>query len=413
MIYDAIVVGGGPAGLMASNMLQSQKINYLLLEKNERVGKKILLTGGKRCNVTNNLSVDQFIQSLNMKHKRFLYHALNQFGTRDVVDFFKEKGLNLLLENNFKYFPETHQSQSVVDALLKGIDSNRIVLTTSLKSVTYENEIFELETNQGHYQCKKLLITTGSKAYPSVGSSGDGIRFAQFLGVNTIPFTPAETYVYSDQIKDHFRFWQGIAIEKTTVKILGTPITHHGDLLFTHFGLSGPVILHASEDIYHALLKGKNQIAFPLIHQSEEELRSFMIQKGLEKSFILQVIETLTPHKVAQGIVQSILGSNKRINEISKKDLQLIISALTAFTVKIDRVESIERAFVNAGGVDVSTLDPKSMSVKKIPALYFAGEVTDLQGPIGGFNMTIALSTGRLAASHIAESIKKDRLESV
>lgn len=401
MIYDAIIIGGGPAGLMAANMLNEKKVNYLLIEKNERVGKKILLTGGKRCNVTNNLSVKDFIEALNLKDKRFLYEALNQFGPKDVIAFFKSKGLNLILENNFKYFPETQKSQSVIDALMQGIDQHRIVYKSAVKRISIVEEVFLIETQTEQYSTKKVLLSTGSNAYPTVGSSGDGLIFAEKLGLPIIPFTPAETYVYSSDVQEHHKDLQGVVIHQSTISIKQTKKRYTGDLLFTHFGLSGPVILHASEDIYDSIEEGKNILTIQMTDLNEEALMALL--RDFRMKMPQQFLEHLLTKKLALKVLAQSGVRPVKIAELSSKEIQSLMNGLTAFEIKLDRVESIEKAFVNRGGIDTKSIDPKTMQSKLINHLYLAGELTNLHGPIGGFNITIALSTGRLAGLSMAK----------
>ncbi|MCF7931218.1 MAG: NAD(P)/FAD-dependent oxidoreductase [Acholeplasmataceae bacterium] len=406
MIYDVIIIGGGPSGLMACNVFEQENINYLLLEKNEKLAKKLLISGGKRCNVTNNLSIDQFIASLNLKHKKFLYHALKDFGPIEIIDFFKGHGLNLVLEDNLKYFPETQKSSSVLEALVKDLDMNRVKLNHGVKRIDQDNHVFSIHTAHEIFQSKHVVIATGSNSYPTTGSSGDGLEFARYLNVETIPFTPAETYIYSNEIVEKYKDLQGVSINQTKVKINGTNMSYTGGLLFTHFGLSGPVILHASEDIYQALLKDKVSISFSLIEQSREELIQLLDQAKNNKLFIVKFLETITTKKLAQKMIDLAGIENRNMNEIAKKDINHIIENLTNFTVSIDKVQSRDLAFVNAGGISTKELDPKSMEVKHKPGLYFIGETVDLHGPIGGFNITIALSSGHMCAKHISYKLK-------
>lgn len=407
MIYDAIVIGGGPSGLMAASQLNENKVNYLLLEKNDKVGKKILLTGGKKCNVTNNLSNDQFIQSINVKHKRFLYKALSEFGPKEILSYFKERGLELVLQDNFKYFPKTMKSASVLEVFLNQINPEKIKYNQAVKSIEQTNGLYLIKTSDNTYLSKNVIVSTGSNAYPSTGSSGDGLVFAKRLGLDVIPFSPAETYVYSSQIVKEYNDFQGVAFD-TTLRIVGTKKTYTGGLLFTHFGLSGPLVLHGSELFHEHLIEhGKLSVSF-VLSDLEQSVIIDMFNEALEKNeYLLKTLEQLTTKKVAKRIMDEFSLSNIKLKEVSKKDQNKIISFLTDFQVVIDRVEDKEKAFVNAGGIDTKELSPNNFESKKYPGLYFVGETVDLQGPIGGFNITIALSTGRLASNSIIEKIKR------
>lgn len=401
MIYDAIIIGGGPSGLMAANVLQKHHKNYLILEKNDKPAKKLLLTGGKRCNVTNNLGVLEFIESLNMKHRRFLYHALQSFGPKEIISFFYDRGLGLLLEQNLKYFPDTQKSQSVLDALLKHLDEKKLHFIENVKTIEKKTTHWEITSTKDIYLTKNVIVATGSKAYPTTGSSGDGVVFAKYLGLKTIPFTPAETHVYSEYVKSNLKELQGISISNARLKIEGLKQMFDGGVLFTHFGLSGPAVLHASEVMAKRIEQDQVNALFSLTELEDTEVMKRLEEAHFKNVFLSVFLEDIVIKRIAKLIPIWLNLANKRMKEYSKKDIERIIDLILKFKVKIDRVEDIEKAFVNAGGIDISELDPKSMMSKTYQGLYFIGEITDLQGPIGGFNLTIAFSTGHLAATHI------------
>ncbi len=400
MIYDAIIVGGGPAGLMAANQFELAHLNYLLLEKNEKCGKKLLLTGGRRCNVTNALSVRDFIDTLTFKHKRFLYPALQTFNRKQVIAFFKAHQLDLVLENHFKYFPKTEKSLSVLEALLADIKSDHLKFHQNVKAIHKEDSYYKLITKDHTYLAKHVIVATGSNSFPSTGSSGDGLVFAKHLGIHYFPFTPAETHVYSNQITRDYIELQGASISDIPVKIKHLNISYQGDLLFTHFGLSGPVIMHLSEFIDQDIREnGQSIIEFPLIHMTFESLYAY-IQSNPHK-YLHHLLENHTTKRIVTVVLKQLLIPSKKIVEMKKADIHKICQAFTSFQVLIDNVQVKEKAYVNKGGIDTKALYPQSMEVKQYKGLYFVGEVTDLHGPIGGYNITIALSTGYLAANHI------------
>lgn len=405
MIYDAIIVGGGPSGLMAANVLEKHNVQYLILEKNDQLARKLLLTGGKRCNVTNNLAVPEFIDALNMKHKRFLYHALNRFGTKDILRFFEERGLTLLLEQNLKYFPETQKSQSVLDALTKDIDKQKIMLNHAVKHIEYIKPYWVIQTKEKRFQTKNVVLATGSNAYPTTGSSGDGLVFASHLGIETIPFTPAETHVYASQVKELHSDLQGVTLKNATLYIDGNKSSFPGGILFTHFGLSGPAVLHAAEIIHHILQEKEVYVYFSVCDLPEDDVIN-LYDKSLQKNeLLIRFLETVTSKRLAKKIEDELKLSAKRLKEISKADQRRLFDYLFKFKVKIDHVESVEKAFVNAGGISAKVIDPQTMAVKHYDGFYVVGEITDLQGPIGGFNLTIAMSTGHLAAEAIVDKL--------
>jgi len=407
MIYDAIVIGGGPAGLMTCGVLNDKGINYLLLEKNSSLGKKLLITGGTRCNVTNNLNVDDFISSLTMKHKRFLYASLNEYGPTDIKEYFKNNGLNLILENDFKYFPETNKSSSVLDVLKMNMNLSKVIYDSHVKNIRKDQEVFSILTKAGKtYTAHKVVVATGSSSYPLTGSNGDGLNFAKKLGIDYKSFTPAETHIYSKYVTDNLADLQGVSLVHTSVRIKGTKIVNDGGLVFTHFGVSGPAILHSSEYIYEELENNKTSISFNITEKSIDEVIELIEQGKTENKMILKVLEKLTTKRLSKKILDLIQLENKNINEISKKDISRIIELLLHFTIPVDKVQSKEKAFVNAGGIVTKEINPKTMEIKKVPGLYFIGETVDVHGPIGGFNITIALSMGYKCGNSIDDSLK-------
>jgi predicted Rossmann fold flavoprotein len=407
MIYDVIVIGGGPAGLMAANVFEQYHINYVLLEKNEKPGKKLLITGGRRCNVTNNYDVKEFIANLTLPHKRFLYGTLSEFGPKEVIEYFKKRNLNLILEDNFKYFPETKKSASVLNVLQSSINQQKLWCGQFAKEIHQTNDGFLVKTNQTSLHAKHVVVATGSNSYPSTGSNGDGLIFAKHLGIQFAPFTPAETYVYANQVAKDYSELQGVSIQNTKVTIKGTKIQHQGDLIFTHFGLSGPVIFHLSEFIYDEIPKGNSQVSFRLANISEKDMMNTIEIAKKNNTQILKILENLTTKKLAKVILEKLKMTPKNINEVSKKDLNAIIDMILNFTITIDRVEDKEKAYVNRGGILTSELDPASMETKKVKGIYFIGETVDIHGPIGGFNITIAMSTGHRCAKSIVSRLTK------
>ncbi len=403
MIYQAIIIGGGPSGLMAAIELENQDINYLLLEKNEKVGKKLFLSGGKRCNVTNNLDIDGFIENLTLKNKRFLYPSLYTMSPDQVIDFFKENNLKLVLENNFKYFPKTNKSQSVIDVLLSNIDSKNIGSNVNVTSIERDGNNFVVHTNKGDFQSSNVIVATGSKSFPITGSTGFGLQVASKFELEFDDFIPAETHIYSNQVKSKLTDLMGTSIENTTVKIKNSKIKHTGDLLFTHFGLSGPVIYHLSEFIYESLKKGDVILEFPITSMQDAQILDILSQAN---KTVLRSLETIVTKRLARKVLSLLKMENKNNSELSKRDSEKIRDMLLRFTVKVTKVEDREKAYVNKGGVLLKELNPSSLECKKVPGLYFTGETINIHGPIGGYNITIAFATGKLAALDICSKYK-------
>ncbi len=400
MKTSVVIVGGGPSGLMAAHRLTQLGINYALLDKNAELGRKILLSGGTRCNVTNPFSTKEFIDQLTIKHRKFLYKTLQQFGTKEVYDFFVSQGVPLKLEG-IKYFPQSDKSQDIVAVLSKGVSS--VYYNTFATDITKEDNEFIVTTNRQTFYCKYLIIATGSNSYPKTGSTGDGIMFAKQFGHQIIPFYPAETHVYSNDIKSQKDNLQGVAISQSIVSIKDTKIQYQGDLLFTHFGLSGPVIQHISEFIYQELANHHSIIQIALTGLSAQEVVELFEKDTKDNQFVLKTLEKITVKRVAKWLMTTQNIPHVRLKELSKKTITNIIENLLRFEVVIDRVEEKEHSFVNGGGVNVKEIHPNSLESTLIPNLYFVGETLDIHGPIGGFNITMALSTGYSAATNIGE----------
>lgn len=397
-IYDVIIIGAGPAGLMAANVANERQLDYLILDSNPLPGKKLLITGGTRCNVTNPYDVRVFIDKLYKKNKRFLYSTLKNFGSEEVKSFFEDRNVPLTLENNMKYFPKSSKSKDILNALLLGIDKEKMLLNETVKSIDKKTQ-FEIKTNSKNFSSRNIVLATGSKSYPATGSKGDGGTFASKLGHQVIDFYPAETNVHSGLVSSNREFLQGIAISNSQLRIKGTKYKFEGDFIFTHFGLGGPVVQTASEYIYHSIENGLNEITLSLTTHTEEELVKLF--SANENVLLQKFLESILIKRLARYIMKHSKLHNIKISELSKKQILKIIQTLKAFEIKIDRVEDREKSFVNGGGITTDEINPKTMESKIIKGLYFAGETMDIHGPIGGFNITIALSSGFTALTNM------------
>jgi predicted Rossmann fold flavoprotein len=408
MIYNTIIIGGGTSGLMCAYQLAQAKVDFLLIEKNESLGKKLLITGGKRCNVTNNLDVDTFIQNLTLPHKRFLYSLLENFGPSDILNFFAENNCPLVLEDNLKYFPKSNRSQDVLNVFLNKIPMNHVKLNTAITKIYKDGDIFIVECLNDKFKSRNVVLATGSKSYPHTGSSGDGLKFAKDLGIDYTDFTPAETHIYSNQVVKELSVLQGYSLKNVVVRIKGRNKKAQGDVLFTHFGLSGPAIMHLSEDIYDCLQNQKVILQIPLGSHSREEIDDLLNISRTKNMTILKTLEQCTTKRIANLLLEIGQIQNKNINEISKTTIQKLKDALLGYEITVDRVQDVTKAFVNKGGISTRELSPKSMETKRIANLYCIGETVDLHGPIGGYNITIALSTAVAAAKNIIKNNSQD-----
>ncbi len=390
-MHDVIIIGAGPSGLMVANVLEKAKIDYRILEKNDRPGIKLLLTGNKRCNVTNRLSNDAFIQALTLRHRRFLYPSLGNMNTEGIVSFFRQKGLNLVLEDGFKYFPETHASQHVLDALLRDINKRNILYRQHVIHINKISGGYEIQTKLENFQTRRLVLAMGSKAFPQTGSNGEGLLFAEHMGLPFVPFSPAETHLY---LKSPIKHFQGISIKNTQVVVKGSKKKYQGDLLFTHFGLSGPVIYHASEELFEMASKKPVTLGVSLTSQSALDVEKMLKQGMIQQQSLQTTLEHLMQKRLVPYLMNALSLTHVKMNQLSPSQLTLLKDRIIQFPLDMDKVESVEKAYVNKGGILTRGIDPNTMEVKNFKGLYVVGELLDLHGPIGGFNLTIAFSTG-------------------
>lgn len=402
-MIENIIIGAGPAGLMCANTLTKHKIPFIILEKNEKAGKKLLITGNKRCNVTCNRTVEEFMSDLTTTNKKFLYSSLYTFGPDQVLQFFHHLGIEFVLEKNLKYFPKSNHSETILNGLLSGIATNNIKTNQAVKRIEKEHDYYNVVTAKTVYKAKNVIIATGSNSFPNTGSSGDCLRFAKALNVDFYPFQPAETHVFSKQITEEFQQLQGLSYQQVSVSIKGTKISHEGDVLFTHFGLSGPVIYHLSEFIYEELKRNNKRIILNFVNKKKEVIISELSNTTERLSKYLNGY--FTKKHTVELLIQLHIDKTD-VRSLSKEEILRIATYMTEYEVSIDRVESKERSYVNKGGISTKELHPNSMEMKKHQGLYVIGESTDLHGPIGGYNITIALSTGYLSALDIIEKEK-------
>nr|AJG37948.1 hypothetical protein [Firmicutes bacterium enrichment culture clone fosmid MGS-M2] len=401
MNYDVIIVGGGAAGLMCQHQLSDKHLKVLVIDKNSILGKKLLLTGNGRCNVTNRYSPQEFIERIGGEQKKFFYKAIHSFSTEDVVNFFKTRGVPLKLENDFQYFPVSNKAKDIVDVLTKTNEETIIHYEEVVQDIKPHQTQFQVVTNKKRYLTKHVVIASGSSSFPKTGSTGDGLIFAKELKIETVPFYPAETKVYAKMIEK--LSLQGLQIPNASVSLLQTKHRQKGDLLFTHNGLSGPVIYHLSEEIYHSLAHNhKAVLSINLINITKDKFIHLLYESPAKT--IESIVSKLTSKRLASNLFSSFQLPKKPIQDLKHETFNQIYEFLTNFHVDIDKVEDKTLAYVNGGGVKTKELHPSTMESKKYPGLYFIGETVDLHGPIGGYNITIAFSTAYLAANHIKEN---------
>ena len=384
--FDTIVIGGGPSGMMAaiSSSFYGQKT--LLLEKNKKLGKKLAGTGGGRCNVTNNGNLDDLMAGI-PGNGRFLYSVFSQFDNYDIINFFTENGVKLKVEDHGRVFPATDKSRTIIEALeqkMKELGAT-IKTQTEVVSVKKNEDCFIIKSSKCMWSCDRLIVTTGGKSYPSTGSTGFGYEIARHFKHTITELEAAESPLLTDfPHKD----LQGISLQDVTLSYDKHVITH--DLLFTHFGLSGPAALRLS-----SFVKGGETIYLDLLPQmSKQDLADFL-EENREKS-LKNCLKTLLPERLADFFAQPFPEKIKQLTPTQKEELLSIIKGLT---IPVTGKMSLAKSFVTKGGVSLKEINPKTLESKLVPGLHFAGEVLDINAHTGGFNITVALCTGWVAGS--------------
>ncbi len=411
-----VVIGGGPAGMMSAITSAENGNEVILLEKNKSLGKKLLITGKGRCNITSSLPMEDFIKNT-PGNGMFLYSAYNKFTNKDIINFLNEQGLEVKEERGNRIFPITDKSIDVLNCFEKKIKSLKNI------KIMYEMPVLEIlideEKNVTGVKCEngaiikaeKVILATGGKSYPLTGSTGDGYEMAQKLG-HTITklkpsLVPLETYE-----QDLHQSLQGLSLRNVKIKMLDVSKNKQiyedfGEMLFTHFGISGPVILSGSAHLVRyknidELLKTKKiKLIIDLKPALTEEKLNDRILRDFEefknKNF-KNSLEKLLPQKLIPVIIErSGINPDKQVNSITKQERMKIVKLLKEFEITLKNFRRIEDGIITAGGISIKEVNPKTMESKLISGLYFAGEILDVDSYTGGFNLQIAYSTGFVA----------------
>jgi len=384
--YHTIVIGGGPAGMMATIASASYGQATLLIEKNKRLGKKLAGTGGGRCNVTNNGTLDDLMAGI-PGNGRFLYSVFSQFDNHDIIQFFTDNGVKLKVEDHGRVFPVSDQSRTIIQALENKILELGASIATNCEvvSVTKPEDVFIIKSSEHTWTADKLVVTTGGKSYPSTGSTGYGYEIARHFKHTITDLEAAESPLLTDF---PHKALQGISLTDITLSYDKHMITH--DLLFTHFGLSGPAALRMS-----SFVKGGEILSLDLLPTtSSQDLKDFL-EEHREKA-IKNSLKTLLPERLADFLAQ---GFPEKAKQLTPSQTEELIQKIKEMPIPVTGKMSLAKSFVTKGGVSLKEINPKTLESKLVPGLHFAGEVLDINAHTGGFNITSALCTGWVAGS--------------
>lgn len=402
MMYDVIVVGGGPAGMFAAIVAARRGKKCLLLERNDRLGKKLLITGKGRCNVTNNCDNAEVMKNI-PRNGRFLFSALAACPTDKVMAFFEDAGCELKTERGNRVFPVSDRSQSVLDALKKELKNAGVIVRTG--RVTELCEIpggLSVSCGNEELTAENVILATGGLSYPTTGSTGDGYKLAEKLG-HTI--TACEGSLVPLEADADCAQMQGLSLRNVGVKLLDargkTLFSDFGELLFTHFGVSGPTVLSAS-----AHLKGYGcKLVIDLKPALEENKLDERILRDLtmyRNRAMENALTDLLPRSMIPVVLKRLgIDPMMQANALDKQKRRALVALLKAFPVEITGKRPVAEAIITSGGVKVGQIDPKTMASKIVPGLYFAGEIIDCDAYTGGFNLQIAWATGYAAGMSV------------
>lgn len=423
-----IVIGGGPAGMMSAISAAEEGNKVILLEKNKTLGKKLLITGKGRCNITSSLDIDDFIKNI-PGNGNFLYSSFKNFTNTDIINFLKNQGLEVKEERGNRYFPITDKSIDVLNCFKKRLKELNVDIyyeeianvlliekENSLNTDTEKNaKVVGVKTNKHEFLADKVIVATGGKSYPLTGSTGDGYKLAKNVGHTITNIRPSLVPLICSE-KDICMELQGLSLRNASIFIEDTSknkkiYDDFGEMLFTHFGVSGPVILSSSAHLVRyknidELLKN-NRIVLHIDLKpalAKEKLDNRIIRDFAEfknKQF-KNSLDKLLPQKMIEPIIElSGIKPEKQVNEITKVERERLVSLLKDFKLTIKEFGPIEDAIITSGGVNIKEVNPSTMESKIVNNLYFAGEILDVDAYTGGFNLQIAYSTGFTAGKNI------------
>lgn len=406
--YDALVIGAGPAGMMAAGAAAQRGRRVLLLEKNQKAGRKLRITGKGRCNVTNNCTVAEAVGEI-PRGGRFLYGALTRFPPGAVMEFFESLGVPLKTERGRRVFPVSDDANDIAEALLRFVRAQGVeIVHEAAASLLLENgRVQGVATARGEYRADKVVVACGGASYPGTGSTGDGYRLAEQAGHTIVPIGPSLVPLVENGAA--CARLQGLSLRNCGVKVTKKgaqkPVYEDfGELLFTHFGLSGPTVLSASAHM-RPMAAGEYTVHIDLKPALDDQQLDVRLLRDLSENrnrTFARSLDGLLPQKLIPVLVErSGIPGETRCHSITREQRRALLEALRDFAVEIRGFRPLSEAIVTSGGVDLREIDPRTMASRLVAGLYFAGEVIDADAYTGGYNLQIAFSTGRLAGENL------------
>lgn len=419
------VIGGGAAGLMAAYAAAEKGHEVMLFEKNEKLGKKIYITGKGRCNFTNDVSAEEFLMNV-VRGRKFLTGSIYSFPPQKTINFFESNGLAVKIERGNRAFPVSDHASDITKTLERACERMGVILHLGEKVDKIETVMSEIipvtdiadcclsdiismshviKTQKGEYVCDEVIIATGGISYPSTGSTGDGYIFAREFGHKVTDLKPGLCGL--NLVGDFFKELQGLTLKNVTLRIKSAKKTVYegfGEMLFTHFGISGPIVLSASSLVNRLPLENLD-VSLDLKPALDEQTLNKRLLRDFEKYKNKQIVNALTdllPQKMIPIILKtSGIMPTKAVNVLTKEERAKLVNALKAVPMKIRSLRGFEEAIITSGGIELSEINPKTMESKKIKGLRFCGEVLDVDAFTGGFNLQIAFATGYAAGTSI------------
>jgi predicted Rossmann fold flavoprotein len=409
MHWDVAIIGGGPAGLMAAARAAQRGRNTILLDKNRRPGAKILLSGGTRCNLTHQTDAKGIVEAFG-PNGRFLHSALAALGPQQVVDLFESEGVPTKVEPGGKVFPASDRALDVCAALVRMVERSGAALALSepLLELTRTSGAFLLQTTKRTIEANKVVLATGGQSYPACGTTGDGYRWAEGLGHRIVP--PHTALVPVTSHAEWVLALQGITLPDVLIQVVDTdrgiiPARSRGALLFAHFGITGPAVLDVSHAVSGSSRPSAMVLRCDLLPEvAENELDALLAGQCAAggKKRLATLLDIWLPHRIGETLLDLIqIPANRPVAELAKADRRRLVQKVKGLDIPVSGTMGFRKAEVTAGGVALDQIDSRTMESRLVPNLFFAGELLDLNGPIGGYNFQAAFSTGWLAGESV------------